>query len=90
MLGIYVTVARRRGELIRVLFDMARGKWRDSEHVEIHQADRAVLKVHSATKKFRAVMDGELVRLDRETTIEIRPGALNVLVPARAVQAKAA
>ncbi|TIW38209.1 MAG: diacylglycerol kinase family lipid kinase, partial [Mesorhizobium sp.] len=39
---------------------------------------------------FRAVMDGELVRLDPETTIEIHPGALNVLVPARAVQAKAA
>ncbi|RWI08600.1 diacylglycerol kinase family protein [Mesorhizobium sp.] len=90
VLGIYVTVARRRGELVRILFDMARGKWRDSEHVEIHQADRAVLKVHSAVKKFRAVMDGELVGLDRETTIEIHPGALNVLVPARAVQAKAA
>jgi diacylglycerol kinase family enzyme len=90
VLGIYVTVARRRGELVRVLFDMARGKWRDSEHVEIHQADRAVLKLHSAAKKFRAVMDGELVRLDRETTIEIHPGALNVLVPPRAVQAKAA
>ncbi|RWL18574.1 MAG: diacylglycerol kinase family lipid kinase [Mesorhizobium sp.] len=90
VLGIYVTVARRRGELLRVLFDMARGKWRDSEHVEIHQADRAVLKVHSAAKKFRAVVDGELVRLDPETTIEIHPGALNVLVPARAVQAKAA
>ncbi|TJV66795.1 MAG: diacylglycerol kinase family lipid kinase, partial [Mesorhizobium sp.] len=75
---------------VRVLFDMARGKWRDSEHVEIHQADRAVLKLHSAAKKFRAVMDGELVRLDRETTMEIHPGALNVLVPARAVQARAA
>ncbi|RWK54711.1 MAG: diacylglycerol kinase family lipid kinase [Mesorhizobium sp.] len=90
VLGIYVTVARRRGELVRFLFDVARGKWRDSEHVEIHQADRVVLKVHSATSKLRAVMDGELVRLDRETTIEIHPGALNVLVPARAVQAKAA
>ncbi|RWK42023.1 diacylglycerol kinase family protein [Mesorhizobium sp.] len=90
VLGIYVTVARRRGELVRLLFDMARGKWRDSEHVEIHQADRVVLKVHSAARKLRAVMDGELIRLGRETTIEIHPGALNVLVPARAVQAKAA
>lgn len=90
VLGIYVTVARRRGELVRLLFDMARGKWRDSEHVEIHQTDRVVLKVHSAARKLRAVMDGELIRLDRETTIEIHPGALNVLVPARAVQAKAA
>jgi diacylglycerol kinase family enzyme len=90
VLGIYITVARQRGELIRFLFDMARGKWRDSGHVEIHQADRVVLKIHSAAKGFRAVLDGELIRLDRETTVEIHPGALNVLVPARAAQAKAA
>ncbi|TIO09644.1 diacylglycerol kinase family protein [Mesorhizobium sp.] len=90
VLGIYITVARQRGELVRFLFDMARGKWRDSGHVEIHQADRVVLKIHSAAKRFRAVLDGELIRLDRETTLEIHPGALNVLVPARAAQAKAA
>ncbi|MER8828656.1 diacylglycerol kinase family lipid kinase [Mesorhizobium sp. M0938] len=90
VLGIYITVARRRGELVGFLFDMARGKWRDSEHVEIHQADRVVLKVHSTAKRLRAVMDGELVRLDSETTIEIHPGALKILVPARVAQAKAA
>lgn len=90
VLGIYVTVARQRGELIRFLFDVARGRWRASQHVEIHQADRVVLKINSAASKYRAVMDGELVRLERETTIEIHPGALNVLVPARSAQAKAA
>ncbi|MCV3207755.1 diacylglycerol kinase family lipid kinase [Mesorhizobium sp. YC-39] len=90
VLGIYVTVAQQRGELVRFLFDIARGRWRASQHVEIHQADRVVLKIHSAARKYRAVMDGELVRLDRETTIEIHPAALNVLVPARTAQAKAA
>jgi diacylglycerol kinase family enzyme len=90
ILGIYVTVARQRGELVRFIFDIARGKWRDSEHVEIHQADRVILKIHPASKKFRAVIDGELIKLDRETAIQIHPGALNVLVPARAAQAKAA
>ncbi|UVK40179.1 diacylglycerol kinase family lipid kinase [Mesorhizobium sp. AR10] len=90
VLGIYVTVARQRSELMKFFFNVARGKWRDNEHVEIHQADRAILKIHSAAKKFRAVIDGELVRLDRETIIEIHPGALNVLVPARAAHAKAA
>ncbi|CCV04985.1 Diacylglycerol kinase catalytic region [Mesorhizobium metallidurans STM 2683] len=90
VLGIYVTVAQQRGELVRFLFDIARGRWRASQHVEIHQADRVILKIHSAARKFRAVMDGELVGLDRETTIEIHPGALNVLIPARSAQAKAA
>ncbi|PDQ22426.1 multidrug transporter [Mesorhizobium sanjuanii] len=90
VLGIYVTVAQQRGELVGFLFDIARGRWRASQHVEIHQADRVVLKIHSAARKYRAVMDGELVGLERETTIEIHPGALNVLVPARSAQAKAA
>lgn len=90
VLGIYVTVARQRGELMKFFFNMARGKWRDNEHVEIHQAARVVLKIHSGSSKFRAVLDGELIKLDRETTIEIHPGALNVLVPASVAKAKAA
>ncbi|TGS88392.1 diacylglycerol kinase family lipid kinase [Mesorhizobium sp. M3A.F.Ca.ET.174.01.1.1] len=90
VLGIYVSVARRRRDLAKLFLDMLRGRWRDSEHVEIHQADKAVLKIHSSTKKFRAVMDGELVKLERETVIEIHPGALNVLVPRSSIQAKAA
>ncbi|MFC3325851.1 diacylglycerol/lipid kinase family protein [Mesorhizobium cantuariense] len=90
VLGVYVTVAQQRAELVKFFFNMARGKWRDNEHVEIHQAGRTVLKIHSGSSKFRAVMDGELVRLDRETTIEIQPRALNVLVPARIAKAEAA
>ncbi|MCQ8874319.1 diacylglycerol kinase family lipid kinase [Mesorhizobium sp. LMG17149] len=90
VLGVYVTVAKQRAELVKFFFNVARGKWRDNEHVEIHQTNRTVLKIHSSSRKFRAVMDGELVRLDRETVIEIQPGALNVLVPASATQSRAA
>ncbi|MET2831653.1 diacylglycerol/lipid kinase family protein [Mesorhizobium shangrilense] len=90
VLGIYVTVAEQRRHLVKFFFNMARGKWRDNEHVEIHQAERVVVKVHSPAKKYRAVIDGELVKLDQETTIKIHPGALNVLVPARNAQAEAA
>ncbi|MER8442627.1 diacylglycerol kinase family lipid kinase [Mesorhizobium sp. M1066] len=90
VLGVYVTVAKQRAELVKFFFNVARGKWRDNEHVEIHQTNRTVLRIHSSSRKFRAVMDGELVRLDRETVIEIQPGALNVLVPASAAQSRAA
>ncbi|CDX23425.1 conserved hypothetical protein [Mesorhizobium sp. ORS 3324] len=90
VLGIYVSVARRRRDLAKLFLVMLRGRWRDSEHVEIHQADKAVLKIHSPAKKFSAVMDGELFRLERETVIQIHPGALNVLVPASNAHAKAA
>ena len=90
VLGVYVTVAEQRRHLVKFFFNVARGKWRDNEHVEIHQAERVVVKVHSPAKKFLAVIDGELVKLDRETTIKIHPGALKVLVPARNAQAEAA
>ncbi|HEY4193332.1 MAG TPA: diacylglycerol kinase family protein [Mesorhizobium sp.] len=81
VLGIYVTMTRQRGELVHYFFNVARGKWRDNQHVEIHQADKAVLKVGSPGKRLRAVMDGELVRLEPETVFEIHPKALRVLVP---------
>ncbi|MGX5802771.1 diacylglycerol/lipid kinase family protein [Bradyrhizobium sp. Arg314] len=90
VLGIYVSVARRRHHLAKLLLDTLRGRWRQSAHIEMHQAGKAVLKIRSPTRKFSAVLDGELIRLERETTIEIHPGALNVLVPASNAQAKAA
>ena len=90
VLGIYVSAARRRHHLAKLLLDMLRGRLRQSAHVEVHQADKVVLKIHSTARKFSAVLDGELIRLERETTIKIHPGALKVLVPASNAQAKAA
>ena len=89
VLGIYVTLARQRGELVRFFFNMARGKWRDNEHVEIHQANKATLAIGSSRRP-RAVIDGELVKIESLTALAIHPRALNVLVPAPAVKAKAA
>ncbi|MBN9549451.1 MAG: diacylglycerol kinase family lipid kinase [Alphaproteobacteria bacterium] len=90
VLGIYVSVARRRHHLAKLLLDILRGRLRQSAHVEVHESDKVVLKIHSRTRKFSAVLDGELVKLERETTIEIHPGALKVLVPSSSAQAKAA
>lgn len=82
VLGIYVTVARQKGELMKFVLNVARGKWRDNEHVEIHQTDKVKLNIRSRRRKLYAAMDGELVDLTPETTIEIHPKALKVLVPA--------
>lgn len=81
VLGIYVTVARQRHELLRFFWKMARGRWRDNDQVEIHQAERVVLAIRSSSSKYRCVMDGELEKLERKTTFEIHPKALKVLVP---------
>jgi diacylglycerol kinase family enzyme len=81
VLGIYITVARERGQLLSFFLNMARGRWRDNPHVEIHEGESVVLKLLSRRKR-RCVMDGELLPLDRETRVEIHRKALNVLVPA--------
>jgi len=82
VLGIYVTVARDRSQLLRMLFHIARGKWRDNPHVEIHESDRATLRVLSRSRRHKCVVDGELLPLARDTTFVIHKKALNVLLPA--------
>jgi YegS/Rv2252/BmrU family lipid kinase len=81
VLGVYVTVARQRGELLRFMLNVARGKWRDNQQVEIHEAERVVLKIRAAKAGLRCVIDGELSELERETVLEIHPKSLRVLVP---------
>jgi diacylglycerol kinase family enzyme len=81
VLGIYVTIASERGQLLRFFLNMARGRWRDNPHVEIHETESAVLRILSRSGKRRCVIDGELVPLQRETHFEIHKRALKVLVP---------
>ena len=90
VLGIYVTVAEQRSEILRFVLSMARGKWRENPHVEVHQAERAVLEVARKNARMKAVIDGELVKLEKRTELLIHPGALNVLVPAAVSKAEAA
>ena len=63
VLGIYVTVARDRGQLLRFFLNMARGRWRDNPHVEIHEGEKVVLKLLSRPGKRKCVIDGELLPL---------------------------
>ena len=81
VLGIYVTVARGKGQLVRLFLNIARGRWRDNPHIEIHESEKAVLKLLSRRGKRLCVIDGELLPLARETTFEIHKKVLNVLVP---------
>jgi YegS/Rv2252/BmrU family lipid kinase len=87
VLGVYITVARQRGELLRFMLNVARGKWRDNQQVEIHEAERVVLKIRSAKAGLKCVIDGELSELERETVLAIHPKSLRVLVPKTSGQA---
>lgn len=81
VLGVYVTVAKRRSELLGFFVNMARGRWRDNDHVEVHQAGELVLRIRSRRARHHCVIDGELCPLAAETRIAIHPGALRVLAP---------
>ena len=80
-LGIYLTVARQKTELFRMAAGMLRGRWRDNDHIEVHQTQTARLELRSTKRGHKAVIDGELSKLEAVTTFEIHPGALNVVVP---------
>jgi len=81
VLGIYITRAERRIDLIAFVFNMALGRWRDNEQVEIHEAGEVRLRILSAGRKFRCAIDGELCPLNREVHIWLRPRSLRVLLP---------
>ncbi|QPC85712.1 diacylglycerol kinase family lipid kinase [Mesorhizobium sp. NBSH29] len=80
-LGVYLTKARTNGELLSFVMNLARGKWRDNEQVTVHQAQKVVLRLLSSRRRQRCVLDGELIKLERETVVVIHPAALRVLVP---------
>ncbi len=90
VLGIYITAARQRSEVFGFILNMARGKWRDNDHVDIHQAQEVTVRIRSNSTRLKSAIDGELCDLERETKIEIHPGALCVLTPAESTLAKAA
>jgi diacylglycerol kinase family enzyme len=81
VLGIYVTVARGRSQMLRMMLGMARGRWRQNPHVDIYEGERAVLEVLSRSKGRKCVIDGELQPLAARTEFAIHKKALNVLVP---------
>ncbi len=82
VLGIYVTAASERNELVRFFFNMARGRWHTNPHVDIYQATTMQISLPARSTRLKCVIDGELAKLERETTIEIRPKSLHVLAPA--------
>ncbi|MBU0583190.1 MAG: diacylglycerol kinase family lipid kinase [Alphaproteobacteria bacterium] len=90
VLGVYVTVARARSEILSFVLNMARGRWRDNQQVEIHQSEEVTLTIRSRRRKLKAAIDGELCELSPETHVRIHPGALSVVAPAASSLARAA
>jgi diacylglycerol kinase family enzyme len=82
VLGIYVTKARRRRDYLMFGINIALGRWRANEQVDIHTAREVEVRVIHGSRRFGCSIDGELCDLADVTELRIHPQALNVLVPA--------
>jgi len=80
VLGLYVTTARTRSEIMRVTAGAALGVLADSPLIE-HRDTAAVDIVVSSPRGVPVTIDGELIRLTGKLAIEIVPGGLKVLAP---------
>jgi diacylglycerol kinase family enzyme len=80
VLGLYVTTAKTRGEILRVTAGAAFGALEDSPLIE-HRETTAVDITVSGARGVPLTIDGELLRLTGKLAIEVVPGGLAVLAP---------
>ncbi|KKC36558.1 hypothetical protein WH87_13940 [Devosia epidermidihirudinis] len=85
LLGVYVAAPVTTPELLRLAFSVLRGSWRESPMVSENEVANVTLSFPKAKRGARAVVDGELIRLQRSVTLKVHPGALRVLLPKSAV-----
>lgn len=83
-LGVYITKARKRSDLLKFVLNLAIGRWRASPHLDILTAKQVRVEVTHDRPDFGCAIDGELCDLEEETLVEIRPGSLQVITPAQA------
>ena len=90
LLGVYVAAPVSTGALIRLAADVLRGTWRDSPMVSEKEVAEVTISFPKRKRNARAVVDGELIKLDRSVTLKVHPGALKVLLPKATSEAKVA
>ncbi|UIJ72913.1 diacylglycerol kinase family protein [Aurantimonas sp. HBX-1] len=84
VLGVYICRVKAPSAVMKLTFDILRGSWRQNPYLEVHAAHRVAFEYRGRHHTKRAIRDGELTRLEPSTIVEIKPLALNVLVPAEA------
>ena len=81
VLGVYVASTMGTRELIRLGVDVMRGTWNGNPMVSEARVSQVVLRFPKRKKNAYAVIDGELVALEREVEVQLHPKALKVIVP---------
>lgn len=80
-LGIYIASSRTRWDVAKLFANILIGRWDRNPHIEVHQAQKVVLRQRRIRSRHRCVVDGELSRIEKETVLEIRPKSLRALIP---------
>jgi diacylglycerol kinase family enzyme len=81
LLGVYIAEPVSTGALIKLWSDVLLGRWRSSEAVTEQQVPQLELFFPRHRRSHRAVLDGELIKLDKTVTLKVHPGALKVILP---------
>ena len=80
-LGIYIADALSPASVARLIFDILRGRLKENEAISERGAREVLLHFPRLPKHARAVMDGELVPLERDVEIVLHAGELKILAP---------
>jgi diacylglycerol kinase family enzyme len=81
VLGVYVAAPLSTSALLKLAADVFMGTWRASPVVTEMEVDAVTLRFPKRKRGAHAVIDGELIKLDRSVTLKIHPGALKVVMP---------
>ncbi|KRA50487.1 diacylglycerol/lipid kinase family protein [Devosia sp. Root635] len=88
VLGVYVAAAVSTSELLKLSADVFLGTWRASPMVSEKEAAEVTLHFPKRKRGAHAVIDGELIKLDRSVTLKVHPTALKVILPGGMIQAQ--
>ncbi|WP_236899338.1 diacylglycerol/lipid kinase family protein [Devosia sp. SL43] len=81
ILGVYVAAPVSTSALIRLAVDVFLGSWRASPMVSEKEVEEVTLHFPKRKRGAHAVIDGELIKLDRSVALKVHPGALKVILP---------
>ena len=81
VLGVYVAAPLSTSALLKLVVDVFMGTWRASPVVTETEVDEVTLHFPKRKRGAHAVIDGELIKLDRSVTLRAHPQALKVVMP---------
>lgn len=89
VLGVYIAAPMTTGELARLTFDILLGNWHHSPTISQEEVSQITLRFPKRKRSAHAVIDGELIKLEREVHIVLHPRALKVVIPRKEERAEA-